>query len=73
MIFLAGCGINPDRVIDVRYPKIPSVYLEKCGTDFKDSTIKSIITGLDETIDCYESKQESLKVWHKELTKDGDI
>lgn len=69
MIFLIGCGSNPERIVETRYPQIPSVYLEKCNKDFKDSTIQSVLLGLDETIGCYEAKQDNLKTWYKELTE----
>lgn len=72
MIFLIGCASNPERIVETRYPQMPSVYLEKCDKTFEDSTIKSVLLGLDKTVRCYEGKQESLKNWHKDLTDNKD-
>lgn len=66
MIFLIGCQSNPKT--DTEYLKMPDEYLSKCPKDFKDGSIKEVILGMDNTIGCYENKQQSIK----ELIDDDD-
>ncbi len=71
MIFLIGCQSNPQVQYETRYVTPPEVYLEKCPREFSNN-VKEIILGLDRTIRCYESKQDSLKVWYQNKQEDID-
>jgi type IV pilus biogenesis protein CpaD/CtpE len=61
MILLTGCASN-DVVRYIDRP-IPDLYLTPCLRDFNDNTIREIILGMDNTIRCYESKQQALRIF----------
>ncbi len=70
--FLTACQSNQTVPVEVRYITPPEVYLTPCERQFKDNTVKEVLLGLDKTSRCYESKQDNLKDWYKDIKGEQD-
>ena len=72
MTFLTACQsdslVRKERVVI----EPPKVYLEPCERSLGNGTVNDVLVGLDNTVRCYETKQDALRSWVEDLKNDKE-